>query len=112
MRHVPFLAAALVAVFVPTLPSQGPDDGWEIVIDSGNRIVLKDARFVSGTTTLGWLGDGSKLGKDKGPVYLEFREQKKTSQLKDDVVIYVPIASLARLDYHHAKHSVLATVKQ
>ena len=115
MRHALGLSI-LVVGWSLRLPAQAPDDGWEIIYDSTTRIRLKDAHFSAGTRRLSWLAvdDASAKTKAKapaGPEYLEFREDK-TPMYTDDIVTYIPVASLQQLEYDHDKRLARATIKQ
>lgn len=109
-----FFSFTLFAVCTPGAAAQSGDNAWEIVYDGQTKIRLKDAHFTAGTRRLSWLAADEKPAKAKAPVgpeYLEFREDK-TPMYTDDIVTYISIASLQRIDYEHEKKLVRVTVKQ
>jgi hypothetical protein len=110
----PDLSSLVVLAFVPlALLAQPPGSSWELLYDHQLTIPLQDARFTSGTRRLAWLAADDKAVKSKnaGPEYLEFREDK-TPMYKDDVVTFIPVASVSRLDYDHDKKLVRAAIRQ
>ena len=115
MRHS-LCSMTLLALSSPILLSQSGDDAWEIIHDAQTKIRLTEARFSAGTRRLSWLAVEEKSAKAKskapaGPEYLEFREDK-TPMYTDDVVTYIPLVSVMRLEYEHEKKLVRVTVKQ
>ena len=115
MRRM-LLPFVVLGSFAFAVVAQLADDAWEILYDGQAKIALKDAHFTAGTRHLSWLATDEKPPKAKAkvparPEYLEFREDK-TPMYKDDIVTYIPVASLLRLEYDHDKKLVRAAVKQ
>src|SRR5262249_30403324 len=111
-----FLVLILLPISSTALIAQPADDGWEVIYDAQTKIRLKDAHFTAGTRHPAWLARADNTAKAKakapaGPEYLEFREDK-TPMYTDDIVTYIPVASVQRIDYEHEKKLVRVTVKQ
>ncbi len=116
MRSTLMLLLVWLALLPAALRAQPDGDAWEVLYDGKVKIVLKDAHFTAGTRHLSWLVTDDKPAKTKtktpaGPEYLEFREDK-TPMYTDDIVTYIPVGSLQRLEYDHEKKLVRVTVKQ
>ncbi|MCI0682196.1 MAG: hypothetical protein L0Y71_08835 [Gemmataceae bacterium] len=97
------LCAILLTQYPASAMAQPAEHGWEVLYDPQVTLRMKDARFTAGTRQLSW--------KDPGREHLEFREEKSTTY-KDGIVTYVPVASLARIEYDHDKKLVRVSVKQ
>jgi hypothetical protein len=81
---------------------------WEIVYDNKVAVRLAEPRFTSGTRPLAWLAEPPKDKAKKpaaGPEHVEFREEQSTL-FKEGIVTFVPVESVARIDYDHAKKAV------
>ncbi len=117
MRRPFALVCALLSAstLAGSASGQPPADSWLLVVDSQTKVPLQNAHFTTGTRHLDWLvEDGAGAapkGKKAGPEYLEFREDKSTT-FKDGIVTWIPLASLAGLEYDHDKKLVRAAIKQ
>ena len=114
MRHFVLLSAPLLILHL-CVAAQESENSWQILVDAHTKVPFKDARFTAGTRHLGWLVESDRpanpKAKNPGPEYLEFREEKSTT-FKDGILTWIPLASLAGLEFDHDKKLVRAAVKQ
>jgi hypothetical protein len=117
MRRPLFVALSIIGACTGprVVHAQTAADSWRLLVDAQTKIPLQNARFTAGTRHLDWLIEEQKSAaaktKNAGPEYLEFREEKSTT-FKDGIVTWIPLASLAGLEYDHDKKLVRAAVRQ
>lgn len=73
----------------------------------GQDVKLADWRFTQGTRTLSLTG--AVKPKQKGPEYLEFREDKSTTY-QNGILTLVPLASIRKIEYEREKKTVAVVV--
>lgn len=70
----------------------------------GKEVKLVDWRFTLGTRHFS-LTETPPKSKDKGPEFLEFREEKSTTY-RNGILTLVPLASVKKIDYDREKKTV------
>lgn len=116
------IAVALMSLsFVPTPASAqekktdpAKDARWTLLSGAGEKLAVKNPRFLTGTRRLTWLADGggknAKGPADAGPECFEFRERNSTLYA-DGILTLVPVPAIAEIAYDEKGQTIRLTYR-